>query len=209
MYIVGDPCSQCPSGTQCSETFPGLCHGIPDEPLTIRPPVITADDSGFPTFEEAFGNSSSGFENPEWIETFVIPPPLIDVKNSSCVYECRENGGCSVKVETSKLISGPVYGSCFPPDFGGECSGIPELCSPCLMICSEFPGQELVVHVDENGMNNFERCGVSFCSFSQNCSICIKIFEGIVIFSQSFQSFFKVETCNSSAKMAYPSISSK
>ncbi len=36
MYKVGEACSQCPAGTSCSSEFPGLCTGVPDEPLTVR-----------------------------------------------------------------------------------------------------------------------------------------------------------------------------
>ena len=42
-------------------------------------------------------------------------------------------------------------GSCFPPDFGGKCSGIPELCSACNIVCTDNPGMEIVVHYDEEG----------------------------------------------------------
>lgn len=38
MYQIGEPCSACPSGTECSQTYSGLCLGEPDEPLYLRPP---------------------------------------------------------------------------------------------------------------------------------------------------------------------------
>ena len=49
------------------------------------------------------------------------------------------------------MISGAVLGSCFPPLFGGECSGIPKDCKPCIDVCTGYFDQELVVHLDEDG----------------------------------------------------------
>ena len=49
------------------------------------------------------------------------------------------------------MISGAVLGSCFPPLFGGECSGIPKDCKPCIDVCTGYSDQELVVHLDEDG----------------------------------------------------------
>ena len=46
---------------------------------------------------------------------------------AQCVTTCNSNGGCSVKI-----VNGPPgksSGSCFPPDFKGRCSGIPDLCA--------------------------------------------------------------------------------
>ena len=49
------------------------------------------------------------------------------------------------------MISGAVLGSCFPPLFGGECSGIPKDCKPCIDVCTGYSDQELVIHLDEDG----------------------------------------------------------
>merc|ERR1712038_65152 len=46
--------------------------------------------------------------------------------NVQCQTTCKSNGSCKVKI-----INGPpgsLSGSCFPPDFGGSCSGIPSQC---------------------------------------------------------------------------------
>merc|ERR1712110_851152 len=43
-----------------------------------------------------------------------------------CVTTCQSNGGCRVEI-----VNGPPgkkSGSCFPPSFRGECSGIPDKC---------------------------------------------------------------------------------
>ena len=43
-----------------------------------------------------------------------------------CVTTCQSDGGCEVKI-----VNGPpgkLSGSCFPPDFGGSCTGIPDQC---------------------------------------------------------------------------------
>jgi hypothetical protein len=179
MYIKGEPCSECPPGTTCSLEYPGLCSGIPDEPLTIRPPVILPEDfAGFPTLnssDSSLPSSSISSLTPELIETFVVDPPLAGQKNSSCINKCKTNGGCSVKIETSSFISGPVLGSCFPPDFGGECSGIPDLCQPCIHICSYYPGQEVIIHLDEQGYTQHSQHSFSF-SFKK-CFIKLQVLK--------------------------------
>ena len=87
---------------------------------------------------------------PSFTTTTTQAPP----QNFSCIHECKENGGCSVKLETKRRISGAVMGSCFPPDFGGSCSGIPELCTACNEVCTEeYYGTEVVVRYDETGKN--------------------------------------------------------
>ena len=47
-----------------------------------------------------------------------------------CRYSCTEGGGCSVQY-TGPPRSGPTLGSCFPPSFGGACSGVPPECEEC------------------------------------------------------------------------------
>ena len=76
--------------------------------------------------------------------------PII-AKNASCIHRCKKNGGCSVRIKSNVMISGAVLGSCFPPLFGGECSGIPKDCKPCIDVCTGYSDQELVVHLDEDG----------------------------------------------------------
>ena len=49
------------------------------------------------------------------------------IGTAQCVTRCSSNGGCSVKIVNGPA-SGKVSGSCFPPSFGGSCSGIPEIC---------------------------------------------------------------------------------
>ena len=56
------------------------------------------------------------------------------------------------------MISGAVLGSCFPPLFGGECSGIPKDCKPCIDVCTGYSDQELVVHLDEDGNIIYTLC---------------------------------------------------
>merc|ERR1712008_412824 len=46
---------------------------------------------------------------------------------TQCVTTCESNGSCKVKI-----VNGPpgkLAGSCFPPLFGGRCSGIPDKCT--------------------------------------------------------------------------------
>merc|ERR1712087_807736 len=43
-----------------------------------------------------------------------------------CVTTCQSSGGCEVKIVNGP--SGKLSGSCFPPYFGGRCSGIPDQC---------------------------------------------------------------------------------
>merc|ERR1711953_1512870 len=46
--------------------------------------------------------------------------------NIQCQTTCQSNGSCKVKIINGP--PGPLSGSCFPPDFGGSCSGIPPQC---------------------------------------------------------------------------------
>ena len=41
----------------------------------------------------------------------------------TCVYTCEWNGGCKVTLQSNKFTSGYTMGSCFPPSYGGSCSG--------------------------------------------------------------------------------------
>ena len=148
MYKTGEPCSECPIGTKCSDEFPGLCSGFPEEPLTIRPPVSLPEDfPGFPT-------SQMTSPRPEIINTN-IDNPLSTLKNSSCIHRCKKNGGCSVRFESNAIISGPSLGSCFPPSFGGDCFGIPKNCKSCIEVCSGNNGKEIIVRLDEKGKGTF------------------------------------------------------
>ena len=46
----------------------------------------------------------------------------------------------------------PIFGSCFPPDFGGSCSGIPDICTSCDIVCAKHqPGMEVVIHHPPEG----------------------------------------------------------
>ncbi len=56
---------------------------------------------------------------------------------TSCTYSCQNNGGCSVRINSNTFIEGSVLGSCFPPDFGGSCSGTPVGCRDCLGVCQQ------------------------------------------------------------------------
>ena len=80
MYQKGDPCSQCPAGTSCSSEYPGLCSGTPDQPLTIRPPIILPEDfAGFPTSQSGSNNNGGSNGNIQIPGGFltVNPPPVI------------------------------------------------------------------------------------------------------------------------------------
>ena len=159
MYKVGKPCSACPKGTSCSAAYPGLCSGKPDEPLTSRPPVFPWEIEGtFPTRRPIFIRNettiTSGNKTPTEpiviTEEFVEPPDLVRDKDE-CKYTCRNDKGCSVKISSNKPINGHVMGSCFPPSFGGSCSGIPESCDECLGICTDQHGYEITIPLDEEG----------------------------------------------------------
>ena len=167
----------CPRGTSCSPDYPGLCYGTPAQPLTIRPPrplpanlptsapnqattkatissqanlrpdpVSTLDQqSPHPQGQSGSGshpnNPDSNFES-----------PVGSAKMTSCVHKCETDKGCTVKILHFRgFVSGSVLGSCFPPIFGGECFGIPDLCQPCNFVCREYLGQQVSVRLDENG----------------------------------------------------------
>ena len=66
-----------------------------------------------------------------------------------CTYNCQENGGCSVRIESTGFINGATLGSCFSERFGGTCSGIPERCDSCLMVCKGKSGQQFSLPAKE------------------------------------------------------------
>ena len=53
-----------------------------------------------------------------------------------------------MEIETSFPISGFISGSCFPTDFGGERSGIPQRCNNCDKKCENKTGE--IFSVKEN-----------------------------------------------------------
>ena len=53
-----------------------------------------------------------------------------DPNKDQCDYECQSSGGCNVRY-TGPPRGGPTTGSCFPPLFGGSCSGTPPECLDC------------------------------------------------------------------------------
>ena len=139
--------------------YPGLCNGQPSEPLTVRPPLWPWElPEGFPTsapldpnkplitgFVDLSGNPDAVVDPPD-----VVSPPTI-VPDDRCVYTCRANRGCSVKIVTNRAIDGSVMGSCFPPSFGGSCSGIPQRCQDCSIKCVGNYGNKITVKLDKEG----------------------------------------------------------
>merc|ERR1719461_1016547 len=63
-------------------------------------------------------------------------------QDTKCIYNCKESGGCSVKIQSSNFISGNTLGSCFSQAFGGSCSGTPEMCQDCIDKCEGKAGEE-------------------------------------------------------------------
>ena len=159
MYKIGTPCSECPKGTSCSSAYPGLCSGNPEQPLTSRPPVFPWEVEGtFPTRKPIFIKNTTSITDgnlkppePEIIKEEFIKPPEIQKGKDKCIYTCRNDKGCAVKISSNHPINGPVLGSCFPPSFGGSCSGTPENCKECLDVCNGEEGYEITIEVEENG----------------------------------------------------------
>jgi hypothetical protein len=60
--------------------------------------------------------------------------PVSNNQNPNCGYKCQPNGGCEV-TWNGPPRSGSTLGSCFPPSFGGACSGTPQGCQDCLTQC--------------------------------------------------------------------------
>ena len=61
------------------------------------------------------------------------------------------SGVCSVDIITDTFITGNVRGSCFPPSFGGKCSGIPKGCDTCLDICKDQLGRRFIIPIGGDG----------------------------------------------------------
>ena len=154
MYKIGPACSACPNGTSCSSKYPGLCSGNPDKPITQRPPLHSWEvDGTYPTRKPIFGKNITNIRpiEPEIITEEFVKPPQIHDGDDKCIYTCRKDKGCSVKISSNHPISGPIVGSCFPPSFGGSCSGIPDDCSECLSVCKGEDGHEIIVDVSKDG----------------------------------------------------------
>merc|ERR1712004_781462 len=52
-------------------------------------------------------------------------------RGQQCRYTCQDNGGCRVKFDSDRPISGTSGGSCFNEEFGGSCIGTPARCKEC------------------------------------------------------------------------------
>ncbi|XP_059086443.1 uncharacterized protein LOC131883108 isoform X1 [Tigriopus californicus] len=157
MYKVGQPCSDCPRGTTCSLRYPGLCNGVPTEKLTVRTPV-NVDLSWIPT-RPPIVTLHKPNEGPKLDEVLELPPIIVEPPEvpdtpEECIYTCQDSGGCSVKFASIVFFSGSVLGSCFPPSFGGECSGTPEKCEECIGICNGKNGQELTVTLSKGNSSS-------------------------------------------------------
>ena len=113
-----------------SSSMSNLTSGQKKEMVDVRPlPSGSGLSSGISGF--------SGSKKPE------TGSSSSDQNDATCVYRCDENGGCSVRIQSSFPISGNTLGSCFSPDFGGQCTGIPERCDNCADRCPEdLYGQE-------------------------------------------------------------------
>ena len=94
-------------GSCFPQSFGGTCTGIPENCQNCNEVVDCEAGTGSGTGTGTRPRPSSG--------------------QAQCVTTCNSNGGCSVKI-----VNGPPgksSGSCFPPDFKGRCSGIPDLCA--------------------------------------------------------------------------------
>ena len=55
----------------------------------------------------------------------------LQVTKDDCQYTCKDDEGCTTTYSPKGTYYGKTKGSCFPQDFGGACSGIPENCEAC------------------------------------------------------------------------------
>merc|ERR1711879_81343 len=133
MGAFGSKCSGIPKlCTTCKE----VCEEFPGMEVTVH---YDENDkkSGEPEFKPIKAKNPLKFENSDNSDL-----------QSKCVYNCKESGGCSVAIKSSKFVSGNTLGSCFSPSFGGKCSGIPEMCQNCLEKCQGKEGEEFSEIVD-------------------------------------------------------------
>ena len=101
-------------GSCFPQSFGGGCFGIPENCQDCNEIVDCEAGTGAGT-GSGFGSGSSSSGS------------RVSNGQAQCVTTCNSNGGCSVKI-----VNGPPgksSGSCFPPDFKGRCSGIPDLCA--------------------------------------------------------------------------------
>ena len=62
----------------------------------------------------------------------------------SCHYNCNNNGGCTVRIQSQAPVDGNTMGSCFSEIFGGECFSTPVGCEKCLTKCKGRLGETFV-----------------------------------------------------------------
>ena len=80
-----------------------------------------------------------GFGTPQsWIYLcFLLGRPTTPkYTRDTCTYSCNSNGSCDVEYwHANGPYVGNTKGSCFPPSFGGDCSGTPRFCEECISKC--------------------------------------------------------------------------
>ncbi len=86
----------------------------------------------------------------------LLPGGSTKSDRDTCRYTCKTDGGCSVRFSSPRIFSGSVLGSCFPPDFGGRCSGRPDKCFDCKERCGDQRGVMLTFTLNEDGENRHQ-----------------------------------------------------
>ena len=67
----------------------------------------------------------------------------VSAGQGTCEYYCNVDGGCKVRfIPSREGYSGNIQGYCYPPNFGGNCSGIPIYCTDCSFKCRGKAGSQ-------------------------------------------------------------------
>ena len=132
-YLLRDHCIQfrsgATSGSCFSSSFGGLCSGTPDECRDCNKVSLAQSYKIFKLHLSCLSMKvlSCDDEDQKESTTEIVKD---DPNKDQCDYECQSTGGCNVRY-TGPPRGGPTSGSCFPPLFGGSCSGTPPECIDC------------------------------------------------------------------------------
>ena len=135
MQYTGPPRGGATFGSCFPPDFGGSCSGTPAECQDCK---LALDCEGKKRGEDDLdfdpgvsGNVDSVTQKPGGLYNVFYQIPNYELSGPPpCLYNCTKSGGCTVQY-TGPPRGGTTLGSCFPPDFGGSCSGTPPECQEC------------------------------------------------------------------------------
>merc|ERR1712027_257090 len=103
------------------------------------------NNNGYPN-NNGFNNNNNGFNN-NGFNNNGGSNNFGGNSGGQCNYNCKNDGSCSVSYRSGRIDGTDASGSCFSPDFGGSCSGIPPRCQQCSNKCGGRRGTQFTENV--------------------------------------------------------------